>query len=131
MASRRWLAGVGTVLLLLVGGVGCKGTDLALFFQAPLGPEDRVLPGSVETVAASIQSKIKNLGIDARVTREGEFVKVAATTPEGRVFNVVLSRRKTDTGEATQVRWEWDPSIDVTFKGQIKEQVAPQTPVKP
>jgi hypothetical protein len=106
---------------------GCDGLrDYTLSAQALLapGPKDRVVTGSLETVAASTQDSLQQLGVAASSTREGDAIRVAATTKTGQHFNLVLTRDKqTDGTERTHVRFEWDRERDEGFEAQVLSQV--------
>jgi hypothetical protein len=135
MSRRRWLAGLGTVLL-LAGTMGCKVTDFSLLalFQPALGPEDHVVAGSLETVATSVKDKLERLGIHAQLMPEGQVIRIVATTPPAptsQTFYVILSRRHTDQGEATHVHFEWQGMTNSGLKGQIKADVGGQTAAAP
>ena len=106
---------------------GCDGLrDYTLSGSALLAAgagKDRVVAGSLEKVAASTQDSLQQLGIAATSTREGDAVRIAATTKTGQHFSLVLTRAKTDHGEVTHVRFEWDRDRDEGTEMQILSQV--------
>ena len=96
---------------------GCASLDLVSFFslQSQSSGRDRVVSGSLETVAQSAQATLSQMGLAASITRNGEAISIASKTATGANFTLVLTREKTKDGEQTRVHVEWDgPSDDQT-----------------
>jgi hypothetical protein len=112
----------GLVCLLLAG---CSLTDFNLNASAFLasGDKDRVVAGSLETVAASTEESLQQLGLFVTRTREGESIRLTTTTKAGQRFSLVLTRQPSDRGELTRVRFEWDNTRDENMELQILSQV--------
>lgn len=114
----------GALCLLAAGCDGLRDYTLSASALAAAGAgKDRVVAGSLETVAASTQESLQQLGLVATSTREGDAVRITATTKTGQHFSLVLTRAKTDQGEVTHVRFEWDRDRDEGMEMQILSQV--------
>jgi hypothetical protein len=127
MASR-----VICVIGLLVAGVaGCASLDISgLFsFESDSSGKDRVIAGSLESVAYSTQATLNQMGLATVVSRKAETVRISSRTSSGASFAMVLTREKTKDGEQTRVRIEWDGAADEPMAGQIlaKLQSAPKS----
>jgi hypothetical protein len=116
---------VGAAGLVCVLLAGCSLTDFSLNAAAFLAPgnNDRVVAGSLETVAASTEDSLRQLGLFVARTQEGDAVRVTSTTKGGQHFSLVLTRQKSERGELTQVRFEWDDARDENLEMQILSQV--------
>src|SRR5262249_39264763 len=121
-ASLAVCAGVALALSL----TGCAGTNMAgLFFAQTTGPDgDRVVAGSLETVAVSTQEALTRLGLHAAATRQGEAIHVTGKTKAGASFTIVLTREQTRQGEQTRVRLQWGEGRDDQAGVQILAEVA-------
>src|SRR5438445_16481 len=114
--SWKKLAGcVGGVMLLILAG--CADTDFLSFNflqtgRVPGASGDRVVAGSLETVSQSTQAGLGELGITTVLTQEDQAVRLSCTTRAGVHFFLVLTRVKTDQGESTHIRLEWDGQPD-------------------
>jgi hypothetical protein len=53
------------------------------------------------------------------------------TRPDAQYFNVVLTRRQTQSGEATRVQFEWATMVDGRFKGDVMASVGDKPPLTP
>ncbi len=100
--------------LMFVLLAGCASFDLVSFFalQSQASGRDRVVAGSLETVAQSAQTTLSQMGLAATVNRKGEAIYVASKTAAGAKFTLVLTREKTRDGEQTRVHMEWDGASD-------------------
>lgn len=89
---------------------GCASLDLVSVFslQSQTSGRDRVVVGSLETVAQSAQTTLGQMGLAASVNRKGEAITIDSKTPAGAKFSLVLTREKTKDGEQTRARVEWD-----------------------
>ncbi|MBV9125529.1 MAG: hypothetical protein JO112_19445 [Planctomycetes bacterium] len=127
MARARWGIGVAGMILLAVGG--CTVPDyFGLNFMQKTGPGgDRVVAGSVETVAQSTQSTLRSLGLSAVMTRDSGAIKISSQTALGDKFTLVLTSAKTSQGEQTRVRIQWDNRSDEQTGSQILGQVEIQS----
>lgn len=113
----RGTCAAGVVVLLLAG---CSLRELftAVQYSDP-GTGDRVVAGSLETVAQNTQGTLRRLGMDAYLTSEGDVIRVTSRTSRGDGFAVVLTRVRTDSGENTRVHIEWEKTADNATHTQI------------
>ena len=110
-----WFKGfVCTASLACVLLAGCASFDLVSVFslQSQASGNDRVVAGSLETVAQSAQTSLGQMGLAATVNRKGEAIHIESKTPTGAKFTLVLTREKTKDGEQTRARVEWDGARD-------------------
>jgi hypothetical protein len=115
----------GVICLALAGCDSLKDLNVnAAAFLAPSGG-DRVVAGSLEVVAGSTEEALKGMGLFVNTTREGEAIRIRATR-SGQHFSLVLTRQKTDRGEMTHIRFEWDDARDEGIETQILSQVEVQ-----
>ncbi|HXG12915.1 MAG TPA: hypothetical protein VNK04_24370 [Gemmataceae bacterium] len=125
IAARGRICAVG---LLLIAGCASDYFKLA-FFQMGGGGQEQVIAGSLESVSQSTQAALSRLGLSAVVTEQGEDVRIAATTPRGQRFTVVLTREKSiDATERTRVRIEWEEGIDKELGLHILSQLVVASP---
>jgi hypothetical protein len=103
-----WLAGVFGVLL--AGIVGCSTLDsLGLNLTQTSTPgQERVVVGSLESVAETTQGSLQQLGIATVLTHEGEDLRISYKTSTGDKFSLLLIRVRTPQGERTRIRIEGD-----------------------
>jgi hypothetical protein len=104
---------------------GCNLHDFTLNAAALLAPggNDRVVAGSLETVAGSTEDSLRQLGLMVASTREGEAIRLKATTKTGQHFSLVLTRHTSAQGDLTRIRFEWDGGRDENMEMQILSQV--------
>jgi hypothetical protein len=104
---------------------GCNLHDFSVNAAALLatGGNDRVVAGSLETVAASTEDSLRQLGMFVSSTREGESIRIKTTTKTGQHFSLVLSRQTSGHGDLTRIRFEWDNGRDEDMEMQILSQV--------
>jgi hypothetical protein len=89
---------------------------------------ERVITGSLDSVAKSAQSGLTQMGFAASVTRNGETIRVASKTQIGKTFTVVLKATKGPNGEeATKIRVEWDGEGDQQTGLQLLAQIEAAT----
>lgn len=115
-------------LLLVVAG--CANNEVAgLFLLQNAGPKgDRLVTGSLETVAQSTQSSLRQLGLAAELTRDGEQFYVHSATRDGISFALVLTRQRSAQGtEQTRIRLEWLDHGDPAAGSQIMAKIDAQT----
>jgi hypothetical protein len=121
--------GVCAVGLLVLSLSGCTLTDcfsLAVFQGGKPGG-DRIVAGSLETVAESTKNALTQLGMAAVVSRNGEAIQITSTTKGGAKFLLVLTREKTKDGEQTRVHIDWLSGSDEQTAFQILSQVDVQS----
>jgi hypothetical protein len=120
-ASLAIWAGAGLALF----AAGCAGTNMAgLFFAQSTGPNgERVVAGSLETVATGAQATLSQLGLHAVVTRQGEAIHISSRTKNGANFTLVLTREQTKPGEQTHIRLQWGDGRDDEAGVQILSEV--------
>jgi hypothetical protein len=120
MKATGW--GLCATALLTAALTGCPGADM--FTQKPTaqaGPvEQHFLAARVDVAAERVQGNLRQLGIDAVATPEGEGVRLKCTTAAGQHFAVVLTRSPmNDAGTFTDVRVEWEDAADSVLTRQI------------
>ena len=97
----------------LLSGAGCASDYFNLAFLASTSSDrDRVFTGSLESVTQSTQTALRQLNVATDVRPEGEAVRILCTTQDGQRFVVVLTREKSDQGEHTRVRLDWEKTAD-------------------
>lgn len=112
-ASRALTAGT---IIVLLAGLGCRVPDyLRLNFLQTTGPGpgDRVVAGSLETVAGSTEAKLQQLGLQTVATPEGEAIRITCTTKHGAKFFLILTRVASPEGERTHLRLDYESGFDV------------------
>lgn len=111
--------------------VGCATADVAglLFFSGgdPAGG-DRLLVGSLETVAKSTQDSLTRLGFQVVAAPEGEALALTASKKGQAHFKLVLTREMTPQGERTRVRVTYfqksgDSKMAVQVLGDVEKKV--------
>jgi hypothetical protein len=115
--------------ILLLAAAGCESLrNFQLTGSAFLtgGGNDRVVAGSIDSVSASTQDTLRGLGLMVTASREGEAIRLRTTTLSGQHVDLVLTREKTQHGELTHVRFEWERDRDENMELQILSQVEVQ-----
>jgi hypothetical protein len=123
MAKTKRLICASAFLLLCLAG--CASIDYAslFFLQSDGAGRDRVMAGSLETVAQTTQSKLNELGFVATQSRQGDTIRIASKTATGNRFALVLTKEKGKDGEQTRVRLEWEGTGDDQTGFQILSQL--------
>ena len=118
--------GLGLIIL-----AGCKSFDgSGLLFLQKDASGDRVVAGSLDTVAESARSTLTQLGFVAMTSRQGDAIRINCKTSAGSQFTLVLTRepKPGDSGlEQTRVRIEWDGKSDDQTSVQVLSQVEANT----
>ena len=122
------LCAAGVVCVALAGCDGLRDFNLTAAALLATGGNDRVVAGSLDEVSASTQAALQQFGMLVSSTREGDAVRLRATTRAGQHFSLVLTRKKGDGRELTNLRFEWDGGRDEDTEMQILSQV--ETPRK-
>ena len=118
MSWARWRSCIGGIVLLFL--MGCAGQQFAGIFQAAgSGGSDYVVAGSANNVAASLEASLKRVGLSAVITEQGEDIRVASKTLKGDQFALVLTKVKTQQGESTRVRFEWENGPDEQIRTHV------------
>ena len=110
--ARRVVCAAGMAFLL---AAGCNSlNDLNGFFalQGGADGQDRLVVGSLESVAQSTHNTLTQLGFTATRTQNGDAVYLTSKTVAGASFTLVLTRVKTAEGEKTKVHLQWDGAKD-------------------
>jgi hypothetical protein len=116
---------IGCAAALLLGTVsGCTLDMTSLNLFAAATDREQVVSGSLETVSASSQKALHDLGVFVNVTKEGEVVRIASCTKDGKRFTLALNRVKGANGERTRARIEWEDQVDADFWFHFIETVA-------
>ncbi len=115
----------GAAVLGLMLLAGCKSVDFSSFvsLQSTNEGRERVVTGSLETVAESARANLTQMGLAAVVNRDGETIRVASTTPTGSRFTLVFKREMGKDGEQTRARIEWDGQSDDAMGFQLLGQL--------
>jgi len=94
---------------------------LTAFFalQSDAKGHDRMVAASVDSVSQSAQAALSNFGLMAKVTRQGETVRIASQTSQGSVFTLVLIREMVNGQEQTRARIEWADGKEDPFGPQL------------
>jgi len=108
MVQRKRIVYAG--MLILSALAGCASYDVSSFFllQSDASGHERVVAGSLDSVAESAQATLTRLGFSATMTKQAESIRILSKTSTGTKFTLVLTREKTKEGEKTRVRIEWD-----------------------
>jgi hypothetical protein len=117
--------GLCVLALVFLGIAGCKTFDLNLqwFQTGPTPGGDRVLAGSLESVAASTEGTLSRLGLFASSTRKGDAIYISSSTITGAKFTLVLTREKSQEGERTRVHVDWENGRDEQVAFQLLSQL--------
>jgi hypothetical protein len=112
------------LLLGAVGGCTLDATSLNVFVAS--NDSEKVISGSLETVASSTEKKLVAMGAFVNKSQEGDTIRLTSCTPEtqGKRFDLLLTRVKGANGEQTRVRVQWKDEADVTFFLHLVELVA-------
>jgi hypothetical protein len=113
------MLGVCAGALLLAG---CASSDVAGVIGLKMDGNGRVVDGSLDMVAQSTCARLKSLGLQAAVNREGEAIIINSRTPNGNRFNLVLVRDnsgKTGQPEQTRINLKWVDQRDNSRAGDI------------
>jgi hypothetical protein len=123
MAKTNWLVGASGFLFLCLAG--CASFDYAslFFLQSDASGHDRVIAGSLESVAQSTQSTLSQLGFVATQSKQGDTIRIASKTATGDRFTLVLTKEKGKEGDQTRVRLEWEGNRDDQTGFQILSQL--------
>jgi hypothetical protein len=125
------LCAMGSFLLL----VGCNSLDLGLGVLAPgvaAVAEARVMDGSPDFVALSLQETLKRQGFQANIVKSSDTLVVESKTSAGLRFGLVLkSLRSPDGKEQTHVALQWlDNRKDQQTSVQVFSEIDRQTGTK-
>jgi hypothetical protein len=118
----------GLICLALAGCDGLRDLNLSAAALLATGGSDRVVAGSLEEVSGSTQAALQQFGMLVSSTREGDAIRIRATARSGQHFSLVLTRKKSEGRELTNLRFEWDGGRDENMEMQILSQV--ETPGK-
>ena len=118
----------GVICLVLAGCDSLRDFNLTAAALLATGGNDRVVAGSLEEVSGSTQAALQQFGMLVASTREGDAIRLRATTRTGQHFSLVLTRKMSDGRELTNLRFEWENGRDEDTEMQILSQV--ETPRK-
>jgi hypothetical protein len=122
------ICAAGVICLALAGCDSLHDFNVTAAALLAGGGNDRVVAGSLEEVSGSTQATLQQLGMLVSSTREGDAIRLRATTRSGQHFSLVLTRKKGEGRELTNLRFEWDGGRDENMEMQILSQV--ETPAK-
>jgi hypothetical protein len=106
-------------ILAIVAGCALPDKFGLNFLQTTNTGEPMMVAGSLESVSETTQAGLKRLGIKVMQTSEGADIRLAATTPAGEHFSVILTRAKTEQGERTRIRFEGGTNAHQEMVGTI------------
>jgi hypothetical protein len=108
----RAVCAAGLAFLLVAG---CNSlNDFAGFFalQSDAAGQDRLVAGSLESVAQSTHGTLTQLGFVATRTQKDDEIYITSKTAAGASFTLVLTKVKGPDGEKTKVHLRWDGAKD-------------------
>jgi len=109
---------------------GCDSlNNYAGFFalQSDGAGQDRVVAGSLESVAQSTQATLTQLGFAATRSQKGDAIYLASKTATGATFTLVLTQVDEKDGKKTKVHLEWQGAKDDSTGFHILGQVEANT----
>lgn len=115
MKATGW--GLCAMAVLTAGLAGCPGADMFTQKHPPqIGQvEDHFVDGKLEVVTDRTQGMLRQLGIEAVATPEGEGLRLQCTTPRDKHFTVVLTRSPVNNAFTNlRVQWQDEEETDVT-----------------
>jgi hypothetical protein len=118
----------GVSCLLLAGCDSLRDINMTATALLAAGGNDRVVAGSLDEVSGSTQEALRQAGMFVSSTREGETIRIRATTKTGQRLSVVLTRKTSEGRQLTNVRFEWENGRDEETELRILSQV--ETPRK-
>jgi hypothetical protein len=68
--------------------------------------------GNTDAVALRIQTSLKNMGLQANVTRDSQGVRITSVTKSGKRLGLLLQRDTATGVEQTKVDVEWADGMD-------------------
>jgi hypothetical protein len=75
--------------------------------------QDRLVAGSLESVAQSTQGTLSQLGFSASQSQRGDSIYISSKTATGASFTLVLTRAKqADGSEKTKIHLDWNGAKD-------------------
>ncbi len=123
----RWFGvGAASAFLFLVAGCTLDSFTLNAFGTAK--GDGPVVAGSLDVVSASAQKALSDMNLFVTVHKNSDTVKLAARTPGGKDFVLVLKARKTDHGDETQASIQWKGDADDAFWIQLAAAIASPAP---
>ena len=127
----RWLGRVGAACTCLFLFAGCTLDSFSLNAFGTAKGDGPVVAGSLDVVSASAQKALSDMHLFVTVHKNSDVVKLAARTPAGKDFVLVLKARKTDHGDETQVSVQWKGDADDAFWVQLAGAIVNPTPTPP
>ncbi len=106
--KRGWCA----VALLLMAGCALGDSFGLSVRQNGKNAYPSQINASVDSVSASVQASLRQMGLSAEVRPEGESIRIVSKLPSGGAFSFVLTKTRTSTGEQTLARVEWEKEKD-------------------
>jgi hypothetical protein len=107
-------------LLLLTG---CTLDSFTLKYHQGDAGKDRVIAGSLDSVAVSTQGMLRDLGFTAVASQDGQVVRLTCTNSKGARFYVLLSRVENQGEERTHVQIKWEKNADDHLVFQLLTQL--------
>jgi hypothetical protein len=125
------VAGISRVTCVIVvvwaAIAGCNSFDLTTMVTLKSNAigNEREVAGSIEAITLSTQSTLAQMGYATNTTRKGETVRIHVKTATGPGFTLVLTKAKSDVGEQTRVRIEWEGEADTNLGLTLLAQIQP------
>ena len=118
--ARCAVSSIGMCLLLLTG---CTLDSLTVKYRQGDAGRDRVIAGSLDSVAMSTQGMLRDLGFTAVASQEGQTVRLTCTNSHGARFYVLLSKIENQGEERTRVQVKWEKNADEHLTFQLLTQL--------
>jgi hypothetical protein len=106
--------------LLLCAVVGCTIDSFLVSITGRDG-SPKVVSGSVDEVAMSLQAALSRVQIIVQMDRAGPDIRLAGMTQSGKKFTLVLRDQSTAGSRKTAVAVEWEGGVDEKFWGLVLE----------
>ncbi len=124
----RWFGRFGAACTCLFLVAGCTLDSFSLNAFGTAKGDGPVVAGSLNVVSASAQKALSDLNLFVTVHKDGDTMKLAARSPGGKDFVLVLKARKTDHGDETQLSIQWKGDPDDAFWIRLAESIASPKP---
>ena len=106
--------------LLLVATAGCTLDSFFLSFSGSSNRKEQSVALSVDQVSTSLQATLsKNFGLQVTKSQEGEEVHLKGETKQGKKFDFILQRQRSETGERTVIVFEGESEAEFLWLSAI------------
>lgn len=94
---------------------GCALTLKMIGLDLAIAETEYVMLGTVDETAIILQQAMQRHGIEVKMIRDGEAVRLHSTSPGGKQFDLVLTRVQTAQGAQTHVHLAWVNGADSSY----------------